>query len=64
MNDNNMPFHEKLKCKDLDKFENIDEVRKSLVFLNIYYDNLGYTAIVEEPMYDLISFLSNIGGKN
>jgi hypothetical protein len=52
-----------LICKDLDQFNSIDEVRKNVIFLYIYYDNLGYTKITEEPMYDIISLLSSIGGK-
>ena len=58
-----VPERAQLKCKDLDKYNNIDEVRKNVIFLYIYYDNLGYTKITEEPMYDLITFLSSIGGK-
>jgi hypothetical protein len=52
------------KCKNFDKFNNIDEVRKNIIYLYIYYDNLGYTKITEEPIYDIISLLSSVGGKN
>ena len=49
-------------CKNLDKFSNIEEARKNILFLNIYYDSLGYTMITETPVYDIITLLSSIGG--
>jgi hypothetical protein len=50
-------------CKNLDKFSNVEEARKNILILNIYYDSLGYTMITETPVYDIFTLLSSIGGK-
>ena len=49
------------------KFDNstkisYDHLKKSLVSLNIYYDELGYTIIKEIPQTSIINSLSSIGG--
>ena len=39
-----------------------NDLKHSLVSLNIYYDELGYTLIKEIPKCSLIDFISSIGG--
>jgi hypothetical protein len=39
-----------------------EELASSLAFVNIYYNHLGYTEIIEKPSYTTLSLISNVGG--
>jgi len=52
----------KLDLKYLNQFETYEQVNKHLVAVRVYYKNLKYTLISEEPKAELFNFISNIGG--
>ena len=39
-----------------------DDLKQSILFLNIYYDDLSYTVITESPKILIVNLVSNIGG--
>ena len=41
----------------------IDQARASMLKLNIYLNDIGYTSVVESPLHTTSSLLSNIGGE-
>jgi hypothetical protein len=43
-------------------FSTIEDARKDIVSISIYYDDLGYTHVSESPVYDFNTMLSTIGG--
>jgi hypothetical protein len=57
-----MSYFNRNRSQELN-FNNIDEVKKSVLAVNIYYDSKEYTQIVQKPLmtYDLL--LANLGGQ-
>ena len=39
-----------------------DELKNSVLSLNVFYDDLQYTVVEELPSLDLLTFVSNLGG--
>ena len=39
-----------------------NDLRKKILGLSIYYDELGYTKITETPQFELSGLISNMGG--
>jgi hypothetical protein len=46
----------------LERYENYEQVQKHYVSIYVYYQELKYTLISEEPKTELFSFISSIGG--
>ena len=57
----------KLDPKIQERFNNssnisLEDLKQSLVSINIYYNELGFTTLIEIPKTDLITLISNLGG--
>jgi hypothetical protein len=50
------------KSNYFSEFNTYEEVKKSFIGIRIYYNELKYTLISEEPKTELLDFISNIGG--
>ena len=50
-------------AKSINKIETIDDARKNLLLVNIYYSDISYTYISEAPYWTLTSLFSNFGGQ-
>ena len=49
--------------KNINKIETIDDARKNLLLINIYYSDISYTYISESPYWTWTSLFSNFGGQ-
>ena len=49
--------------KNFNKIETIDEARKNMLLVNIYYSDISYTYISESPYWTWTSLFSNFGGQ-
>ena len=47
---------------DSDDFSTYEELKKNYFALRIYYNELKYTLISQEPKTEMFNFISNIGG--
>jgi hypothetical protein len=56
------PVSRKMKPK-LELIKNLDEARKDIVALNIFYKKIDYTLITQTPLWNINTLLSNFGGQ-
>ena len=49
--------------KNINKIETIDDARKNLLLVNIYYSDISYNYISESPYWTWTSLFSNFGGQ-
>ena len=46
----------------LSKFNNYEEINKNVAIIYVYYKNLKYTIISQEPKTETFNLISSIGG--
>ena len=54
--------HKLLKSKYEEFNSSLDDVKQSIVNLNIFYDRLSFTEISEKPSFTFVDLVSNVGG--
>ena len=43
--------------------KNLEEARKDIVALNIFYEKTDYTLVTQTPLWNINTLLSNYGGQ-
>ena len=54
--------HKLLKPKYEELNATLDDVKQSIVNLNVFYDRLSFTEITEKPSFHFVDLVSNVGG--
>jgi hypothetical protein len=54
--------HKLLKPKYEQFNSSLDEVKQSIINLNVFYDRMSFTEITEKPSFTFVDLVSNVGG--